>query len=147
MEFCIGMWCNWCIWNIGEKLGKSVLIKKSEFSNIFFKAHRTIGITFFLTRPLWNLLLKPTKIKWQIFGSHRQFSAITRVFWDCGKTKQKWYFVTKIVLTYCEKELFQWSRKTWVFEITRTIYSYSERSEQFLVTECFFNLFLEVSHI
>ena len=30
--------------------------------------------------------------------------------------------------------------------ITRTIYSNSERSEQFLVTECFFN-FQEVSHI
>ena len=27
------------------------------------------------------------------------------------------------------------------------IYSTSERSEQFLVTECFFNLFLEVSNI
>ena len=33
------------------------------------------------------------------------------------------------------------------FEITRTINSNSERSEQCLVTECFFNLFLEVSHI
>ena len=33
------------------------------------------------------------------------------------------------------------------FEITWTIYSNSERSEQFLVTECFFNLFLEVSQI
>ena len=33
------------------------------------------------------------------------------------------------------------------FEITRTIYSNRERSEQFLVTECFFNLFLEVSQI
>ena len=31
-----------------------------------------------------------------------------------------------------------------IFEITRTIYSNSERTEQFLVTECFFNLFLEV---
>ena len=29
----------------------------------------------------------------------------------------------------------------------RSIYSNSERSEQFLVTECFFNLFLEVCHI
>ena len=39
---------------------------------------------------------------------------------------------TKIVLTYCEKNC----------------YSNSGRSEQFLVTECFFfNLFLEVSHI
>ena len=34
-----------------------------------------------------------------------------------------------------------------IFEITRTIYSNSESSQQFLVTECFFDLFLEVSHI
>ena len=33
------------------------------------------------------------------------------------------------------------------FEINWTIYSNSERTEQFLVKECFFNLFLEVSHI
>ena len=33
------------------------------------------------------------------------------------------------------------------FETTRTIYSNSERSEQFLITECFFDLFLEVSHV
>ena len=32
-------------------------------------------------------------------------------------------------------------------KITRTIFSKSERSEHFLVTKCFFNLFLEVSHI
>ena len=31
-----------------------------------------------------------------------------------------------------------------IFEITRTIYSNSERLEQFLVTECLFNLFLAV---
>ena len=70
----------------------------------------------------------------------------------------KWYFVTKIILTYCEKKLFKWSRKTFEirgwrpricknFEITRTIYSNSERSDQLLVTECFFNLFLELPHI
>jgi hypothetical protein len=29
---------------------------------------------------------------------------------------------------------------------TKTIHSNSERSEQLVVTECFFNLFLEVSH-
>ena len=33
-----------------------------------------------------------------------------------------------------------------LFEITWTIYSNSERSEQFLVTICFFKLFLDVSH-
>ena len=30
-----------------------------------------------------------------------------------------------------------------IFEITSTIYSNSERSEQFVLTECFFNLFLD----
>ena len=34
-----------------------------------------------------------------------------------------------------------------IFDITRTIYSNSERSEQFLDTEYYFNLFLEVSQI
>ena len=33
------------------------------------------------------------------------------------------------------------------FEITRTFFSNSEMSEQLLVTEYFFNLFLEVSHL
>ena len=55
-------------------------------------------------------------------------------------------------------QLFWWSRiffgiRSWrriifkFFEITSTIYSNSERSEQFLVTEYFFNLFLEISQI
>ena len=50
--------------------------------------------------------------------------------------------------TYCEKNLFKWSRKTFEirggrprifkdFEITGAIYSNHERSEQFMVTECF----------
>ena len=34
-----------------------------------------------------------------------------------------------------------------IFEITRTTYSNNEMSELFLLTECFFNLFLEVSQI
>ena len=58
-----------------------------------------------------------------------------------------WYFVTKIV----QRKTFLirgWRpRICKIFEITRTIYSNSERLEQFLVTECFFNLFLEVSQI
>ena len=76
----------------------------------------------------------------------------------CKILQTKWYFDTKIVLTYCEKKLFLWSRKTFKirdwspricknFEITRTVYSNSESSEQYLVTECFFNFFLEVSYI
>ena len=64
------------------------------------------------------------------------------------------------VLTYCEKKLFERSRNFFeiislqpriskCFEIASTIYSNidNERSEQFSVTECFFNLFFEVSQI
>ena len=67
-------------------------------------------------------------------------------------------FITKVVLIYCKKKMLNGSRKTFanwgwkprirkIFEITGTIYLNSERSEQFLATECFFNLFLEVSQI
>ena len=70
----------------------------------------------------------------------------------------EWYFVTKTVLTNCKKncssdrenllKIWGWrSRICKLFEITGTIYSNSQRSEEFLVTECFSNLFLEVSHL
>ena len=60
------------------------------------------------------------------------------------ETKWKWYFVTKIVLTYCEKKNVLVVKKNFgnsslkaenltIFEITpfRTIHSNSKRSEQF----------------
>ena len=84
------------------------------------------------------------------------FDSITRIFLSHSSRSEQWYFVTKIVLTNCEKKLFWWSRKRnsgWrqiickLFEITRTIDSNRERSEHFMVTECLFYLFLEVSHI
>ena len=64
----------------------------------------------------------------------------------------------KLFWPIVRKNCSTWSRKTFEiqgwrpricknFEITRTICSNSERSEQFWVTECFFNLFLEVSQI
>ena len=62
----------------------------------------------------------------------------------------KWYFVTKTVRKNCsndrEKPL-KFETEHREFAITRTIYSNSERSGEVLVTECIFNLFLEVSHI
>ena len=71
-----------------------------------------------------------------------------------AKYSYNWYFVTKIVLTNCEKKKCSSDReKLLKFEAEGRefakvlIYSNSERSEQFLVTECFFNLFLEVSHV
>ena len=55
--------------------------------------------------------------------------------------QDKWYFVIKIVLTYCEKKCSSDQAK-----LLNNLFR-SKRPEQFLVTECFFNLFLEVSHI
>ena len=69
------------------------------------------------------------------------------------KTKndvEKWYFVTKLFLPTVRKNCSSDQGKLLKFEARgefaknlRTTYSSSEMSEQFLVTECFFNLFLE----
>ena len=64
-----------------------------------------------------------------------------------GDASHEWYFVTKIVLTYCEKNFPSDREKLLKFEAEGREFTNSERSEQFLVTECVFNLFLEVSHI
>ena len=119
------------------------------FDNSIFFFQVTVHFDHFLWKVLKSLLYK---LCLNLFIASRIFHS-----WMIWKMK-KWYFVTKIVLTYCEKQLYYWSRKTFEsrgrklrifknFDITRTIYSNSERSEQFLVTECFFNLFLEVSQI
>ena len=57
----------------------------------------------------------------------------------------QWYFVSQIVLTYSEKkkcsnvfENLEWRPRIGkTFEITRTVYSNSERSEQFLKQNAF----------
>ena len=67
--------------------------------------------------------------KYQIYGEH-----------------EEWYFVTKIVLTYCEKNCYSEigcsrlkAEYLQIFDITRRIYSNSEILEEFLLTECFLN--------
>jgi hypothetical protein len=83
--------------------------RKSASSSTAHNCRRSSGILVFLLKPL-----PPRKTR---------------------------YFVNKIVLTYYEEKLFQWSRQTFEirgwrlrifknFEITRTIYSNSESSEQ-----------------
>ena len=66
---------------------------------------------------------------------------------------KKWYFVTKIVLTFYEKKI--------VLVIEKNVWNSRLKAEnlqtfwdpknnlfkQLLVTKCFFNMFLEVSHI
>ena len=60
----------------------------------------------------------------------------------------KFYSISMVFCFYFEKNCSRdRERICIIFEITRTINSNSERSGQFLVTECFFKLFLDVSHI
>ena len=64
-----------------------------------------------------------------------------KLFWPtvrkkCFSDRKKTFEILSFHPRICKK-----------FEITKTICSKTERSEQFLVTECFFNLFLEVSQI
>ena len=56
------------------------------------------------------------------------FSLFPFIFWKNSSYKI-WYFVTKIVLTYCVKKMFQWSRKT--FEITQELAKILRSLEQF----------------
>ena len=52
-----------------------------------------------------------------------------------NQLKLQWYFVNKIVLTYCEKKLFKWSRKTFEIRGGRPRISKFLRSlEQFIQT-------------
>ena len=100
--------------NISAKMAVFFLplyFRKSASSSTAHNCRRSSGILVFLLKPL-----PPRKTR---------------------------YFVNKIVLTYYEEKLFQWLRKTFEirgwrlriykkFEITRTICSNSESSEQFL---------------
>ena len=62
-------------------------------------------------------------------------------------------FLTKLDLVFCYKTCSDllWEKIVRViekiFEITWIIYSSSEMSQQFLATECFFNLFMDISLI
>ena len=119
-----------------------------------FKTCRTYVLNF---RTICVNLTKLVIVFWINWWWNILIWQITTCNTSSGQ-KWKWYFVTKIVLTYCEKNCssnwdFLFEIRGWRlrickhFEITKTIFSNSERSEHFLVTECFFNLFLEVSHI
>ena len=91
-------------------------------------------LTFYLFRLLWyhciNFFVKTTLIETTIEGS-----LLPKLFWPMGE---------KNVLLINKNF---WNSRLKAENLQNTIYSNSERSEQFLVTECFFNLFLEVSHI
>ena len=77
--------------------------------------------------------------KWLSYLAHNSKSHYLGISISCIWVHcllKKWYFVSKIVLTFCEKNLFL-SREKFVI----TIYRNSERSEQFLEQNTTFTYF------
>ena len=87
----------------------------------------------FLIKFFFESHLKVESMKWNVLKSQTLWTLSNGI----SLPKLFWPTVRKNYSSDQEK----------TFEITLTIYSNSERSEQFLVTECFFNLFLEISQI
>ena len=57
----------------------------------------------------------------------------TLIIYKTNSNEHQWYFVTKIVLTHCEKKLFYWSRKLLKFEAEGQEFAKFLRSlEQFI---------------
>ena len=145
--FVIFMFFNWgpVLNTSGCLISKEIILSELDCYQIWFQCHlkrnQNKHSKFNIKFVFWRLV----KRTW---SAHNNKIRINLVFekkiWILVKFVLDWYFVTKIVLTYCEKKIFQsfWNSRLKdenfkIFEITRIIYSNSERSEQFLVTECF----------
>ena len=96
-------------------LATNVLSLLNHITRAYYR--ESIGIDFFSISSFFT----PGKNTVGDFAIYFHLKFLRRKIarsWSSGKVKQnanKWYFLTQIVLTYCEKKLFWWSRKT--FEI------------------------------
>ena len=75
-----------------------------------------------------------------------------RTWFDIDVYKNNGILIAKLFWTPVRKNCFSdWEKllkfDAKEFEITRTMHSNNERSKQFLETECFFNLFMEIFQI
>jgi hypothetical protein len=103
----------------------------------------------------------------EVWMFHIEYDVIfVLIFFDCSKLRKQiscWSKTTTLTMVFCyqncsdllwekivlviEKNFWNSRLKAKNLQICRTIYSNNERSEEVLVTERFYNLFLEVSHI
>ena len=87
-----------------------------------------------LNQPLWTV--NNTPIIWKKYGIFLPKLLLTTVRKNCSSDREFFF------------EIGGWRPRIFKnFGTTRSIYSSSERSEQFLVADSFFNLFLEASQI
>ena len=125
---------------------------------------------------IWTLVLNfalQTKVN-SVRENDTLWSPVSNTLWNFLQNRliNKWYFLNKIVLTNCEKKIFlvtifweklvpvtifwetllKFEAEGWEFakfmrSLKQSRYSNREGWEQFLVTKCFSNLFLEISQI
>ena len=76
-------------------------------SYLIFRAYVVLGnvANGYVLPKNMTLVIELILVKFWIFGHWTEF-----------EKRNQFYFVTKIVLTYCEKKLFYWSRKILKFE-------------------------------
>ena len=130
----------------------------APFLLFFFFFGKSINlVTFFLSCSTTSFSL--SNKEWLFCGFFSPFTDHKSQLKHNGAFfRQNWYFVTKLfwptVRKKCSSDwekLLKFKAEDWEFaKILRSLeqfFSNSERSEQILVTECFFNLFLEVSQI
>ena len=118
-------------------------------SGFFFSFFSAIGKSGLKTSPVGSRIFKVKQHDLGNFCIHNEESLflpffisgilLQKLFWptvrkNCSKGSRKFFEIWGWKPRICKK-----------FEITRTIYSNSKRSEQFLLVEYFFNLFLSGS--
>jgi hypothetical protein len=93
---------------------------------------------------IWDLMVVLTQL-WTVWGSIEEmvlcYQNCSDLLWEkkCFSDREK-----RLKFEAEGQEFAKFLRS--LEQFIQTVHC-SERSEQFLVTECFFNLFLEVSHI
>ena len=125
-------------WKFGQKQFTKIILVHSKKDQTKHKNVNEMCILRLLNDSANSLSI-------QILSRDCALEFVQNFYWINGILLLKLYRPT--VRKNCSSDRGWRPRIFKIFEITRTIYSNSERSEQFLVTECFFNLFLEVSHI
>ena len=123
---------------IDKKSSSSHLIFQTRFFKNQVLINRGNGVNLIFLTDLINYLQWTYSLFPPLWKAGIQFFAWISTCLQCLKMRNfptlehcidKWYFVTKIVLTYCERKAFEirgWRQRIFKnFEITRTIHSNS----------------------
>ena len=126
-------------------------------SRVEFLKQSIVSREMIIVSPTTSSIFHPCEPRFMLAFKIRSFYYVVSSWMSVPI--QNWYFISKIVFTNYEKKMFSWSKKTFeirgwrpricnIFEITRTIYWNSERS-QFLEQNSFCTclMFMQVSQI